>query len=128
MKHGYAKNGKRHPLYSKWLDMKQRCHNPINKSFKYYGARGILMCDDWFKSSGEFVEWGLANGWEEGLTIERADNDKGYNPDNCLFVTHSTNMQNRRIQTNNKSGYRGVSYCKRDKAWRAHWSFNGKTK
>ena len=128
MKHGYAKNGNRHPLYGKWLDMKQRCHNPDNKSYKYYGARGITLCKEWFESSKAFVEWGLDNGWADGLTIERMDNNKGYSPDNCNFVEHAINMQNRRVQTNNKSGFRGVSYCKRDKSWRAYWSYNGKTK
>jgi len=128
MKHGYAKNGNRHPLYSKWLDMKQRCHNPENQSYKYYGARGIDVCSKWLNDSGAFVDWGLANGWEKGLTIERLDNNSGYNPDNCAFVEHLSNMQNRRVQVNNKSGYRGVSYCKRDKAWRAHWSYKGVTK
>ncbi len=128
MKHGYAQNGKRHPLYNKWLDMKQRCHNPLHAAYKYYGARGIAVCNEWFTDSGAFVNWGLENGWEEGLTIERMDNDRGYSPDNCTFTTMQINVCNRRIQSNNKSGYRGVSYCKRDKAWRAHWSYKGETK
>ena len=128
MKHGYAKNGKRHPLYSKRSDMQQRCHNPSHKAYKYYGSRGINVCKEWLDDTSAFVKWGIENGWEEGLEIERKDNDGDYTPDNCIFVSHSSNMQNRRVQVNNKSGFRGVSYCKRDKAWRAHWSYNGKTK
>lgn len=81
--HGMCK----HPLYCTWSCMKQRCYNPNNISYEYYGARGITICDEWFNNSKSFIEWGLSNGWANGLTIDRIDSNKGYFPNNCRFVT-----------------------------------------
>ena len=81
-------------LYHKWHDMKRRCHDPDNKSYKWYGARGIKVCNEWKELFGSFYDWALANGYEKGLQIDRINNDGDYEPDNCRFVTNAVNVQN----------------------------------
>lgn len=73
-----------------------RCTDYWNDAYENYGGRGIAVCDEWLKSSMAFVEWGLANGYEWGLEIDRIDNDGDYAPDNCRFVTHRINCNNKR--------------------------------
>lgn len=76
-----------HPLYRVYYHMKDRCYNPKNIDWKYYGGRGIKICDEWLNDVETFIDWGKSHGFEKGLTIERIDCDKGYSPDNCTFVT-----------------------------------------
>ena len=72
--------------------MKQRCHNPLNKNYDRYGGRGITVCAEWLHDSQSFYDWAVANGYDENApfgecTIDRIDNDKGYGPNNCRFIT-----------------------------------------
>lgn len=83
-------------IYWAWKAMKQRCQNPKCHSYQNYGARGITVCDEW-QEFEPFLEWALANGHQEGLAIDRADNNKGYNPNNCHWVTPRENANNRRV-------------------------------
>lgn len=76
--------------------IKDRCYNPHNKSYKNYGGRGITICDEWLNHPESFVNWSLENGYEDGLSIDRIDNNNGYSPDNCRWVTIKENNQNRR--------------------------------
>lgn len=80
-------------LYSIYSGMKQRCYNCHNSHYHSYGARGIAICDEWLGDNGlqNFIQWALANGYNENLTIDRIDNDKSYSPDNCEWVTRSYN-------------------------------------
>lgn len=91
-KHGYS----RHLLYHIWKGIIQRCTNPRNSGYPSYGGRGIGICNEWRKDAGAFVRWALQNGWAPGLQIDRIDNDGGYNPANCHFVTPKRNSQNTR--------------------------------
>lgn len=79
--------------------MKRRCNYPTNKSYKYYGARGIKLCPEWENDYSAFKKRALENGYKEGLTIDRKDNDKGYSPDNCRWVTRADNNRNKRKKT-----------------------------
>lgn len=73
-----------------------RCGNTNNPQWANYGGRGITVCDDWKTSASAFVEWCLNNGYREGLQIDRRDNNAGYTPENCRFVTLKTNCNNTR--------------------------------
>lgn len=93
IKHGLSK----HPLYRVIHDMIRRCHTPTKeKDIKNYQGRGITVCDEWRKDKTAFIRWGINNGWKCGLTIERIDNGKGYNPSNCKFATYAEQNLNRR--------------------------------
>ena len=94
----YKKHGDaaiRHPLYQKWHGAKNRCLNKSNSAFKLYGGRGITICDEWMDYVA-FREWALKSGWSKGLFLDRIDNNKGYNPDNCRWVTVKESNRNRR--------------------------------
>lgn len=80
--HGYSK----HPLYKIYCNMMSRCYNPGMDRYKNYGGRGIKVCDEWKERGDEFVKWGLSNGWQPGLSIERINIDGDYSPDNCKFI------------------------------------------
>lgn len=93
-----------------WDDMKARCYRVSHKSYHNYGGRGISVCEGWKNNSKGFIEWAYKNGWERGLQLDRVDNDKGYYPDNCRFVSRYKNIHNRReFRDRNKTGYVGVS-------------------
>lgn len=90
VRHGMHK----HKIYKVWTSIKQRCRNPNAPFYARYGGRGISYCNEWEKFE-PFYEWAEANGYEEGLTIDRIDNDGNYEPSNCRWVTHKENCQNR---------------------------------
>lgn len=91
-KSGYAISGKKAGFYNSWQNMKARCLRVSHPKYHRYGGRGIKVCDEFMRIEG-FAKWALNNGWEEGLTLDRIDNDKDYNPDNCMWVTMSKNSR-----------------------------------
>lgn len=92
-------------LYRTWAAIKARCYYKSQPAYKSYGARGIKMCDEWLNSFEAFAEWALSNGYKDDLTIERIDNDKGYAPDNCKWISLGEQANNRR--SNIKITYQG---------------------
>lgn len=84
-----------HKLYKMWGDIKTRCYNQKSRAYKYYGGKGITMCDEWKNDFVKFYEWALDNGYEEGLSIERRDNSKNYCPDNCTFITFADQQRHK---------------------------------
>ena len=100
-----TKHGLRyHPLYVTWCNIHARCENSNNPEYKHYGGRGIRVCDEW-KDVTSFIGWAEANGYRSGLQIDRIDNNGNYEPDNCRFVTHTGNQNNKR--TNRLLTYEG---------------------
>lgn len=91
-KHGLSKT----PLYKAWGRIKDRCYNDKLLSFKNYGGRGIFLCDEWVNNPEAFIKWSKENGWRKGLTIDRINNDKGYDPNNCRWVSRKVQGRNRR--------------------------------
>lgn len=90
------KHGLRHTrLFSIWSNMLTRCTNCNADSYKWYGAKGITVCDEWRNDFKSFYDWAMANGYSDNLTIDRIDNSKGYYPDNCHWSTEKTQANNR---------------------------------
>lgn len=83
-------------LYKIWGGIKTRCLNPNCTTYNYYGGRGIVMCDEWKNNFQAFYDWAMLNGYQDNLELDRIDNDKNYSPDNCRWVTHKENCNNRR--------------------------------
>lgn len=92
--HSYHHGFNGHRLYAVWRGIKARCLNPSNSCYHRYGGRGIKICSEWM-DAGVFCNWALANGWRQGLDLDRIDNNGNYEPQNCRFVTHSVNCKNR---------------------------------
>lgn len=72
-----------------------RCRCPTKREYKNYGARGITVCQEW-EDYATFRIWALANGYVPSLELDRKNNDEGYSPENCRFVTHMVNNRNTR--------------------------------
>ena len=110
IKHGLHE----HKLYWVWAAMVQRCKNKNNKDYVNYGGRGIFIYNEWSKHPETFIQWALGNGWVDGLHIDRIDNNDGYCPGNCRFITQRENNLNQRIRKDNTTGFVGV-YKSNDK-------------
>lgn len=82
------------PFHNIWKGMHDRCYNPNSSAYKNYGERGIIICVEWH----EFVVFynDMIDSFIDGWTIERADNNKGYNKENCLWIPREMQSQNRR--------------------------------
>lgn len=102
IKHNGRKKDPR--LYRIWQNMKNRCYNKNDNHFIYYGMRGIDVCDEWRNNFAAFREWSKDNGYEHNLTIDRIDNDKGYFPSNCRWVSMKIQNNNRRKRNSVKYG------------------------
>lgn len=91
-KHGQSKT----KLYKNYHAMKNRCYNKHNTAYKHYGARGIVVCDEWLLNYKTFYDWAMDNGYKEGLTIDRIDVNGNYEPTNCRWVDQETQQNNKR--------------------------------
>lgn len=88
---------KKHPLYTTWVMMKQRCNNPNNPKFKNYGARGVKVCERWLDKELGFDNFCVDMGRKpEHTSLDRVDNNGDYEPLNCRWATAHVQMGNRR--------------------------------
>jgi predicted DNA-binding protein (UPF0251 family) len=96
-------------LHNLYHNMMNRCYNPKNDHFKFYGARGITVCDLWKNNKNNFINWCINNGQAVNLQIDRIDVNGNYNPNNCRFVDSKTNSRNR---TSNRCNYEKLELIK----------------
>lgn len=94
--HGMTKE----PIHAVWQTMIQRCTNPNNKDYKYYGGRGIQVCREWQESFIAFYDHvsELTNYSEKGYSIDRIDNSLGYSPSNVRWATVAKQATNKRLR------------------------------
>jgi len=81
-------------LYGIWNSMKHRCHNPNDLNYRYYGGKGIKVCEEW-QEFISFMEWASTNGYDETLTLDRKDYNGNYEPTNCRWVTIQEQQYNK---------------------------------
>lgn len=91
-------------LYRILHNMKQRCYNKNNQDYQDYGGRGIAVCNEWKDDFQAFYNWSMANGYKEGLTIDRINVNGNYEPNNCRWITNEAQANNRRSNVN-------IKYC-----------------
>ena len=83
-------------IYNAYISMKQRCYNTKNPAYKYYGKRGISICNEWLDNFENFNRWSIENGYRKGLSIDRIDVNGNYEPKNCRWVNSQVQMNNTR--------------------------------
>ena len=114
----------RNYIYTLWTNMRRRCYNEESKSFGDYGQRGIVMCDAWKNNSTAFMDYilqELGPRPKDNYTLDRIDNNKGYEPDNLRWATWSQQMSNRR------SYGKGYTWHSKYNKWQVQWVINGKS-
>lgn len=101
--HGHAAKGK-DPLYCLWLRIRRRCHNPKAHNYKWYGGRGIQVCEEWRHDAGAFIAYieKHLGPRPDGMSLDRVDNDKNYEPGNIRWATAAEQARNRRMLANRK--------------------------
>lgn len=99
--HGYSDKER---LYNIWIGIKQRCNNPNYKLYKWYGGKGVKLCEEW-NDYPMFREWALANGYRDpepgetkgdAMSIDRIDPDMDYCPENCRWISLRENVSHMR--------------------------------
>lgn len=85
----------RPPIYTAWINMKDRCYNKNYSYYSYYGGRGIRVCDEWVNSFQTFFR-DMSPTWQKGLSLDRIENEGNYGPTNCRWATKKEQGNNRR--------------------------------
>lgn len=115
-----------HPLYGVYNNMLSRCYKTYNPAYGNYGGRGIKVCERWRGVDG-FQNFVADMGKRPvGLTLDRENNDGGYEPDNCRWVTRTEQSRNKRPSKNNISGFKGVGWYKLTRRWHVQIPIDGK--
>lgn len=99
--HGLTK----HPIFTRWNAMMNRCNSENNSAYENYGGRGIKVCEEW-QDVSNFIKWSMENGFKNDLTIDRIDVNGNYEPSNCRWVSMDVQHYNKR--TNVYHEYKGL--------------------
>lgn len=91
--HGGTSGGRHERLHNIWRGMRERCNNPRNISYKWYGQKGVKVCREWQDDYAAFREWAITNGYSDSLTIDRIDSNGNYEPNNCRWLTQAENAR-----------------------------------
>lgn len=115
-----------HYLYGTYYQMVNRCYNQKARGYKGYGGRGITVCDEWRHNFEKYAEdvLNLDNAKKPGYTLDRENTNGNYEIGNIRWATGHTQGANKRIQSNNTSGYVGVMF--RSGRWESVINYNGK--
>jgi hypothetical protein len=89
--HGKSKT----KLYKNWKTIIRRCESEVAHNYKWYGGKGVKMCDEWREDFEKFELWSFQNNYTEGLELDRIDSDGNYSPENCQWVTKKENLRRR---------------------------------
>jgi hypothetical protein len=92
--HGHAVGYAKTRLYRIWRGMRNRCLDARARNYRWYGGRGISISAAW-DTFPPFIEWAIANGYADGVELDRRDVDLDYSPENCRWVTKKQNIRNR---------------------------------
>ena len=82
-----------HRLEGIYGQMVTRCYDAADKSYRWYGAKGINVCQEWLDNPKEFENWAFKNGYDDTLTIDRIYADKNYTPENCRWIPLEENSR-----------------------------------
>lgn len=97
-------------LYRIWKVVKNRCLNPNTPDYKkWYGGRGITICEEWKNNFQAFYDWAMANGYNDTLSIDRIDENGNYCPENCRWATPKVQASNKRNVP--RITYKGETHC-----------------
>lgn len=107
----YRHGLKKHPLYSRWCEIKKRCYNKNSIIYDYYGGRGIVLYGPWINDFKLFFDYmmSLPDALKEGYQIDRINSDGNYIPGNVRWSSRHVQNVNQRIRKDNKTGFKGVS-------------------
>jgi len=101
-----------HPLYGTWTNMRDRCNNPNNKDYKFYGAKGIKVCERWASFENFVFDVNGLGEKPHGFTLDRIDGSKDYYIENCRWASKMKQARNQKMRNSNKSGVLGVNKMK----------------
>lgn len=101
-KHGMTKSTE----YVAWQNMKRRCLDNSFPGYERWGGRGITVCERWLSFENFYEDMGDK---PNGLTLERIDNNKGYEPSNCEWASYSQQIKNQRLRSDSSSGIKGIN-------------------
>lgn len=111
-----------YPEYHLWNQMKYRCSDQADK---YYGGRGIIVCDRWMTDFSIFIA-DMGRRPSKNHSVDRIDNDGNYEPGNCRWATRYQQTINTRRLRSNASGLRGVNWNNQKERWTVQINANGK--
>lgn len=97
----------RHPLFRIWNSMRERCTNEKARAYRWYGALGVKVCDEWENDFLLFYNWCMGNGWVKGLHVDKDTKGDGmlYSPETCAIITRKQNIIERKVST--RVSYKG---------------------